>query len=228
TSRRRPIASRRPCSISSVACARACSVSIPSSASSCASRPRARVAMRSSANGCRPGAARPGERLSFGGASGARTSSPIRAWRSRNFAEAIAEISRIVAHSDDFEHVAAAIADRARDLFKARAATVCRLDRTTGALTGVATSNADLGDGTTRPLVYAPGTGLSSVALREGRSLVTLDLLSDSRVSYTPELRDRVVRNNHGAMMAIPLIVYGRPVGTLGVLDGPGRVFAAD
>src|SRR5947207_3133097 len=124
--------------------------------------------------------------------------------RSRHFAEAIAEISRIVADSDDFEHVAAAIADRARDLFKARAATVCRLDRTTGALTGVATSNADLGDGTTRPLVYAPGTGLSSVALREGRSLVTLDLLSDSRVSYTPELRDRVVPNNHGPMMATP------------------------
>ena len=45
--------------------------------------------------------------------------------RSRHFAEAIAEISRIVAHSADFEHVAVAIAERARDLFKARAATMC-------------------------------------------------------------------------------------------------------
>jgi PAS domain S-box-containing protein len=149
--------------------------------------------------------------------------------RSRHFAEAIAEISRIVAHDHDFEHVAVAIADRARELFKARAATVCRLDRKTGVLTGVCLSRANGSDETNaRPLAYPPGTGLNSVALREGRSLVTCDLLSDPRVRYTPELRERVIEGNLGAMMAIPLIVQDRPVGTLGVLDIPGRVFDGD
>jgi two-component system cell cycle sensor histidine kinase/response regulator CckA len=149
--------------------------------------------------------------------------------RSRQFAEAVAEVSRIVAHNHDFEHVAVAIADRARELFRARAATVCRLDRTTGALVGVGLLRADLGDGAhAQPLAYAPGAGLSSVALREGRSLATLDLLLDPRVSYTPEMRERVVQRRLGAMMAIPLMVQGRPVGTLGVLDVPGRVFGSD
>ena len=146
--------------------------------------------------------------------------------RSRHFAEAVAEVSRIVAHNHEFEHVAVAIADRARTLFGARAATVCRVDQTTGALIGVRVSRADHGSGLdVQPLVYPAGTGLNSVALRDGRALVSLDLLSDPRVSYTPQMRENVLRNRVGAMMAIPLMIKGRPVGTLGVLDIPGRAF---
>jgi PAS domain S-box-containing protein len=73
--------------------------------------------------------------------------------------------------------------------------------------------------------VFAPGTGVVGVALRERAPVVTADLLTDPRVTFTPDLRARIERAGYRAVLAVPLFIKDRVIGALSVGDAPGRAF---
>src|SRR6185295_7987112 len=81
---------------------------------------------------------------------------------------------------------------------------------------------------------FSPGTripqheALAGFAVREGRPVATADLLTDPRLTLTPETRARIERSGHGSVLGVPLMIDGRVTGVLAVGDVTGRVFDAD
>ena len=66
---------------------------------------------------------------------------------------------------------------------------------------------------------------LAALAVRERRLVQTPDLFADTRVTVTPEIRDRVERAGVRSVLAVPLFVGDRLSGALGIGDFAGRVF---
>jgi GAF domain-containing protein len=156
-----------------------------------------------------------------------------RAWadaaRRRRAAEALAAVGHVLSRSLEPAEVAQRIADAVRDLLQAEASTLFRLDPVTGALVSLARSGA-AADGPDGPgaLVVPPGTGLVGLALREGRPILTDDVLADPRVDLPPDLRDRLARTPSRRVLALPLVVEGRALGALAVGQPPARRFDED
>src|SRR5439155_496291 len=73
-----------------------------------------------------------------------------------------------------------------------------------------------------------PGSGVTSIALREGRLVSVADILTDPRVSLTAEYRAHMVARGHGATVAVPLGVGGRSLGVLAVGYSHGRVLTPE
>jgi signal transduction histidine kinase/CheY-like chemotaxis protein len=69
------------------------------------------------------------------------------------------------------------------------------------------------------------GTGISGLAVREGRPVATADLLADPRIAMTAEFRARLARAPFRSALGLPLVVQERVLGALVVADRPGRVF---
>ncbi|HYE94247.1 MAG TPA: GAF domain-containing protein, partial [Terriglobales bacterium] len=135
----------------------------------------------------------------------------------RQEAEELAGHARSLVEDLDVTEVGRRTVDSARQLLRARVASLrtLRADRT---LSLVASSGAaDLLAGPELPL---DGTGLVARAASSGRPVTTLDVLADPAFAGSyGHLRESL------AIIAVPLHTKGTLVGVLTVADRPGRVF---
>src|SRR5437879_6396995 len=105
-----------------------------------------------------------------------------------------------------------------------RVSTLFRLEPSSTDLVALAVSG-DVGEELGPTLVFRHGTGVTGLAVRERRAVVTPDLLSDPRVTLTPEIRAAIQRAPYRAVLAVPLLAKDSVVGALGIGDRPGRAF---
>jgi len=139
-------------------------------------------------------------------------------------AERLAEASRVVSQSLDPAEVARRIADSVFTLFDAKVSTLFRLEPSSTDLVALAVSG-DVGEELGPTVVFPHGTGVTGLAVRERRAVVTPDLLSDPRVTLTPEIRAAIQRAPYRAVLAVPLLAKDSVVGALGIGDRAGRAF---
>jgi GAF domain-containing protein/ActR/RegA family two-component response regulator len=141
----------------------------------------------------------------------------------RQAAERLADLGRLVSQSLRLEDVTRRIVDSVRTLLGASASTLYRLDERSGDLVVLASS------GELDPLgadgVLPRGTGVSGLAVRERRPVVTANALADPRVELDAGLRARAQLAPFRAVVGLPLTVQDRVIGALAVADREGRVF---
>jgi PAS domain S-box-containing protein len=109
-------------------------------------------------------------------------------------------------------------------LFRARRATLYRLDRASGDLVCVATAGTG-DDGPWLRQVVPAGMDLSGQAITEGRPVSSPDSLAERHLRLPPWARDRIREEDVRAGVGVPLIVGGEVLGTLVLGDRVGRVF---
>ena len=144
--------------------------------------------------------------------------------RRRGVAERLAGVSRVVSQSLDPAEVARRIADSVFTLFDAKVSTLFRLEPSSSDLVALAVSG-DVVEELGTPLIFPHGTGVTGLAVRERRAVVTPDLLADPRVTLTPEIRAAIQRAPYRAVLAVPLLAKDSVVGALGIGDRAGRAF---
>ncbi|MFQ5899807.1 MAG: GAF domain-containing protein, partial [Candidatus Methylomirabilia bacterium] len=144
--------------------------------------------------------------------------------RRRREAESLAEVGRLMSQSLDPGEVGQRIVDSLLTLFGALSATLYKLESESGDLVSLVVSGA-AGPTFGRNLVFPRGTGVVGLAIRERHPVTTPNLLTDSRISYTPEVRARIEQAPFRAILAVPLLVKDRVIGALGIGDRTGRVF---
>jgi PAS domain S-box-containing protein len=147
----------------------------------------------------------------------------------RAAAEHLAAVGRLVSRSLDLSDAAQRIANSIRELLGALAATLYRLDASSGDLVALASSDPEgLWQRPGEVLVLPSGIGLSALAVRERRGVVTADSPADPRISLSPEVRARLEQGPFRAALAVPLLAHGRVIGALAVGDRSGRVFGEE
>jgi len=145
----------------------------------------------------------------------------------RRTAEALTRVGRLLAQSLDPEEVAQRIAETVRGLLGAKASTLSRLDPESGNLVVLAVA----GDAMPPfgPHFACPvGLGVAGLAGREGRPVSTPDVLTDPRITLTPEMRARAEQGLFRTGLAVPLVRTDQVVGVLAVGDVAGRVFTGE
>jgi len=68
-----------------------------------------------------------------------------------------------------------------------------------------------------RALVVPAGHGVTGLAVRERRPIVTADFLADPRFTYAPETRALLAARSSRALMALPLVTPDRVLGVIAV-----------
>jgi signal transduction histidine kinase len=149
------------------------------------------------------------------------------AQRRRREAEALAALGRRLAQTLDPEAMAQELADSLRALLGTRTSGLYRLDAATGDIVSVAISG-DLGPGLGRVVVFPQGTGVAALAARERRPVITANLLTDPRITLTPEVRSRIEQAVYRAVLSVPLVARDAAIGALSVGDDEGRAFTPD
>jgi signal transduction histidine kinase/ActR/RegA family two-component response regulator len=139
-------------------------------------------------------------------------------------AEVLADIGRRISQSLDPRDVAQRIADSLRTLLAASNAAVWRLAPSSGDLVAVAASG-DIGEAAGGEVAFPVGISAVGLAVRERRTVTTLNVLDDPGIVLTPEIRHRVERTDYRSVLAMPLRVQDTVIGALGVGDRPGRAF---
>ena len=66
------------------------------------------------------------------------------------------------------------------------------------------------------------------VAVRERRPITTPNLLTDPRITLTPELRGRIEAAGYRSVLALPLVVKGVTTGAIAICDREGRPFSTE
>jgi GAF domain-containing protein len=141
-------------------------------------------------------------------------------------AELIADIGRLILELAPLDDVAARIVESAHRLLGVRAAQIFTMREDDGTLVRLATAGAL--PGFVRDAVLPQAFGSMGVALRERRTVVIPDLLSDARIAVRPDARARAADASEAAALATPLLVRNRVIGALVAHDRTGRRFDAD
>jgi PAS domain S-box-containing protein len=139
-------------------------------------------------------------------------------------AEVLADIGRRISQSLDPRDVAQRIANSLHTLLASSSAAVWRLVPPSEDLVAVAVSG-DLVSTPDPDVVFPAGTGAVGLSVRERRAVTTLNLLEDSRIILTPEVRLRLEQTRVRSILAIPLRIQDTIIGALGVGDRAGRAF---
>ncbi len=147
--------------------------------------------------------------------------------RRRREAESLAEVGRVILEFTDPQAIGQRIADRLREMLEASASTLYRLESDSGDLVAVAMTG-NQGPTGEAPVRLPKGTGVVGLAVTLGRPITTVDLLTDPRISLTPETRGRLEQASFRAVLAVPLVVQGRVLGALGVGDRAGRTWTPE
>ena len=149
------------------------------------------------------------------------------AQKRRREAEALAALGRRLAQTLDPEAMAQELADSLRALLATRTSGLYRLDPATGAIVSGAISG-DIGPALGRVVVFPPGTGVAALSALERRPVITNNLLTDPRITLTPEVRARIEQAVYRAVLSVPLVARDAAIGALSVGDAEGRVFTPD
>jgi signal transduction histidine kinase len=145
---------------------------------------------------------------------------------SRRDAAALSAVGQTLVESLDTESVGRHIAESVRAVLGGTVSVLWELEPASNRLVAIATS----GSGSPFP----PGTriaqdeALAGLAVREGRPASTSNILTDSRITLTPDTRALVEKSGHGSVLAVPLTIGGRVTGVLAVGDVTGRAFGAE
>ena len=144
----------------------------------------------------------------------------------RREAEAIAELGRVLTQGLDVDTVAQRLVELARGLLRATATTAYRVDPDSGDFVCLALSG-DMGP--FRPGGVVPrDSGVVGVAVRQGRTVCSADILSDPQLRFDDDTRRWIEQAGYRAVLAVPLRVKARIIGAFAVGDVPGRTFAPE
>lgn len=129
-------------------------------------------------------------------------------------AESLGELQRLINASLNLREVGQRIADRMLELLSVEGATVLSLDADSGDLRVLAIAGNSLrvlpGE-----VAFRRGTGLSGLAVKMRRAVVSQDVLSDPRFVYSSQTRERLSRSEIRSGLAVPLIAEGTVIGVL-------------
>ena len=143
--------------------------------------------------------------------------------RRQHAAETLARLAQTLTESLDVGDVGRRIVESVLPVFDVRSAGL-RLIEPDGSLVTVARSAA-AGMHSVPGNVVPAGTGISGRAIADGRPVRTPNLLDDPGIVVTPHMRAQAMASGERAMLAVPLCVKGRVIGSLSVADREGRVF---
>ena len=143
--------------------------------------------------------------------------------RRRWTAESLAEIGRLISQSLDAERVGTTIVEAVSLLFCAPAAVLYRLEPDSKELVRIA--GVGLRDWNER---LGRGVGANGLAVSQRQPVISADTLTDPRITLTPAIRVGLEDSPYRAVLAVPLMVQDRVIGTLCVGDHDGRVFDAE
>ena len=141
-------------------------------------------------------------------------------------AEALAKVAATLVQVRDTPMLSQRIVDELRPMFEVLGVMLCRVDSRTQSLRAVAVSG-DVGREYTH-IVFAAGMGTPGLAVTEPRPVILPDVLADTRVRLSPEMRAVISRAPFRAVLAVPVTLHRQIIGTLCLLDREGRVFTDD
>jgi len=142
-------------------------------------------------------------------------------------AAALAKVAATLVQVRDTPTLSQRIVDELRSMFQTLGVMFCRVEAETQSLRAVAVSG-EIGPEYDTHVVFAAGMGTPGLAVAEPRPVVLPDVLADARVLLTPEMRDLISRAPFRAVLAVPVILHNRIIGTLCLLDRKGRLFTDD
>ena len=143
--------------------------------------------------------------------------------RRQHEAETLARLAQTLTESLDMGDVGRRTVESVLPVFGVRSARL-RLIQPDGSLVTVARSAAASGHSVPGNVVPA-GTGISGRAIADGRPVRTPNVLDDPGIVLAPHMRAHAMASGEQAMLAVPLRVKGRIIGSLSVGDREGRVF---
>jgi PAS domain S-box-containing protein len=138
--------------------------------------------------------------------------------------KALAAIGRLLSERLEPDVVGLRIAESLRSLVGGRSAVVYRLDPDTGGLVALAASHHADPAASWRP-ARDHRSGAIGLAMRERRTITSPDVLHDSRIEISDELRRHLEAGADGAVLAVPLLTQDRLIGVLAVRNPTGTVF---
>jgi GAF domain-containing protein len=144
--------------------------------------------------------------------------------RRRLSAESLAEVGRLVSLSLEPAQVGRGIVDAVCRLLGTKMASLFRVDPASGALLLVAGEGAGVRWNTR----MEPGTGSVGLAVRERGPVALPDVLADPRIQLTAAARADIEASGFRAVLAVPLLSRGEPIGALAVGDVAGRLFSQE
>jgi signal transduction histidine kinase/ActR/RegA family two-component response regulator len=143
-------------------------------------------------------------------------------------ADALARVSDMLVRVRDVGRVSQRLVDEARTMFGSLGALLCRVDAQGTGLHAVAVSG-EIGQAYDSHLTFAAGMGMPGLALLARSFIVSHDVLTDPRIRLTAAMRSIIERAPFRAALAVPLVLDEEAIiGTLCILDGPGRVFTPE
>jgi GAF domain-containing protein/CheY-like chemotaxis protein len=141
----------------------------------------------------------------------------------RRAAESLAEISRDLAQALDPEVLAQQIVDGARDLLQSQGAILLRFDSDLSELTTTAIAGDTPAADMESPVAFAVHN-VAARAIRERRPVGVPDFLVDPMLALPSEWRSHAESIPDRTLLAVPLTVQGRMIGTVVITDRTGRV----
>ena len=147
--------------------------------------------------------------------------------RRRRAAESLAEVGRVISQSLDPRDVAERIVASVRVLLDASVASLYRVDDPAGDLVLLAAS----GDAVSQwqpGLVLPRGTSAAGLAVSERRPVTTDDLLGDSRLTMTADVRARLLATGLRVVLAVPILYRDQAIGALSIGRPGGGAFEDD
>ena len=141
----------------------------------------------------------------------------------RRAAESLAEISRDLAQALDPEILAQQIVDGARDLLQSQGAILLRFDSDLSEFATTATAGNTPAADMESPVALAVHN-VAARAIRERRPVGVQDFLVDALLALPSDWRSHAESITDRALLAVPLTVQGRMIGTVVITDRTGRV----
>jgi GAF domain-containing protein len=141
----------------------------------------------------------------------------------RTEAEELARLARTLTESLDVSEVVERTVQSVLPLFRVQSSVVRQL-HADGSLVALALGGR-IGEHLARGHVLAPGVGVLSRAVVEGRAITTGDALTDETLQLADDLAAAFRASGEGAVLAVPMRAKGVIIGALGVADRRGRLF---
>ncbi|HSE05132.1 MAG TPA: GAF domain-containing protein, partial [Methylomirabilota bacterium] len=147
-------------------------------------------------------------------------------WTHQQEAKALAGIGRLLSERLDPDVVGERIAGSLRSLLGG-SAVVYRLDADCGQLHAIAVSQEAASPAAGWRPMRDLRSGAVGLATRERRTITSPDVLADSRIEISRDLRTHLDRGVDRAILAVPLLTQDRLIGALAVRHATGTVFDA-
>lgn len=145
----------------------------------------------------------------------------------RRTAEALAARVRDISAALDPDVVGQRVVDSLIMLLGVQSSVIYRADPESGDVVTMCAGGKAI-HAFARNLTLPRGTGVVGLAIQTGRPMSSSDLFTDSRVTLTPEVKERIEQAGYRSVLAVPLRFQDQVIGALGVGDQVGRVFHAE